>query len=27
VQQIRQMNDLGTAPIVPGQAIVVPLAG
>ena len=27
VQQIRQMNDLGTAPIVPGQAIVVPVAG
>lgn len=27
VQQIRQMNDLGTSPIVPGQAIMVPVAG
>ena len=27
VQQIRRMNDLGTAPIVPGQSIIVPAAG
>ena len=27
VHQIRRMNDLGTAPIVPGQSIVVPVAG
>ena len=27
VRQIRQMNDLGTAPVVPGQSIVVPVLG
>ena len=27
VRQIRQMNDLGTTPVVPGQSIVVPVLG
>ena len=27
VRQIRQMNDLGTTPVVPGQSIVVPGLG
>jgi len=27
VQQIRSLNDLGTRPIVPGQSILVPVAG
>lgn len=27
VRQIRQMNDLGTVPVVPGQSIVVPVLG
>ena len=27
VRQIRQMNDLGTTPVVPGQSIVVPSSG
>ena len=27
VRQIRQMNDLGTTPVVPGQSIVVPIVG
>ena len=27
VRQIRQMNDLGTIPVVPGQSIVVPVLG
>ena len=27
VRQIRQMNDLGTTPVVAGQSIVVPVLG
>ena len=27
VRQIRQMNDLGTTPVMPGQSIVVPVLG
>ena len=27
VRQIRQMNDLGTTPVAPGQSIVVPVFG